>query len=203
MLTAGQAVAAAGEIEMTISEIREIATRTMSELQGQAENTRTPFGNLALPPGAFGEVPLGQALGRQHQAAHDVFVQTIDGIVADLRDFQQRLLQSAESQESTDDAAQAALVSLGQGYADHTFRSTESYDTGRAEHGQDLEAGEEAAQAEGLVDEQEAPAEAGSDSGASPAEPAASPAAAGESADEPATSGASEGSYGSSATTPS
>ena len=37
MLTAGQAVAAAGEIEMTISEIREIATRTMSELQGQAE----------------------------------------------------------------------------------------------------------------------------------------------------------------------
>jgi hypothetical protein len=134
----GGALRAANEIEMTIAEIRRIADETMASMQSTAESETRSFSNLKVPVSAFGGTPQGKTLGRQHEAAHEVFVQTIEGVIADLREFQRNLRACADSHEDTDEAAKAALTALGRSYARHTYRSAYNYDRGRGENKHDL-----------------------------------------------------------------
>ncbi len=116
-----------GEIEMTIDAVREIANRTMGTMKGKAQASSRVFGDVDLPPSAFGGWQEGQALGRHHQAAHEVFKKTIEGVIADLEEFAQNLRDTADSSERRDEDVEALLLALGRGYRDRTFRSQESY----------------------------------------------------------------------------
>lgn len=126
MLFAG--VAAAQQIEMTIQAVKDIANQTMGELETRASDSRTKFQALDLPARAFGEVPLGLALARHHDAAHQVFLETINGVVKDLEDFAQKLRDTASSNEARDEEVETALVALGNRYQDHNFQADENYD---------------------------------------------------------------------------
>lgn len=114
-------------IEVTISEVLAIAS-SLSDAETDVDHASTSFKNLTLDVGAFGHSPLGKELGHQHQGAHEVFVETIQGVVADLRDFQQNLRDSMKSHEATDDSAEAMLLGLAKKYDGHTYSADANYD---------------------------------------------------------------------------
>ena len=126
--------AAAHDVEVTIDAIREIANSTLTKAETDASHSSSSFKNLTLDVSAFGASPLGKELGHQHQGAHEVFVETIDGTIKDLQDFRQKLLDAMKNHESTDDAAQQLLLSISKKYDGHTYHSSQSYD--RALHDQ-------------------------------------------------------------------
>jgi hypothetical protein len=144
----GPAAAAAGQIEVTIQRIEEIAKTTVAGAESSASESSSSFRNLKLSHAAFGDVPLARQLATQHQAAHEVFVETVQGVVQDLRDFQSKLIASAKAHQGTDDAAYATLVSLGRGYQHHDFHSEDNWRKSRAEQGDRLP-GQDAVRPEG------------------------------------------------------
>jgi hypothetical protein len=137
------------DIEMTIEAVRDIANRTVESMRTRAESTTRSFGDVQLPPAAFGGWAEARALGRHHQGAHEVFVSTLQGVVADLEAFAQNLRDSAASTEQRDEEVEALLVSIGR-YQERTLRSRQNYTASvAAVTGQEgVEAGELAAQAE-------------------------------------------------------
>lgn len=134
-----QRAEAAGAVEVTIDRIRQIANTQVATM---AENTRSQeqaFRNLDVSASAFSEVPEARALAEQHRAAHQVFVETINGILTDLELFRDALVGSAQAHESTDDAAYAALTALGSRYTSpDALHSEASYEGERAEQGEAL-----------------------------------------------------------------
>jgi hypothetical protein len=114
-------------IEVTISEVLAIAS-SLSDAEADVDQASTSFKNLTLDVAAFGHSPLGKELGHQHKGAHEVFVETIQGVVADLRDFQQNLRDSMKSHEATDDSAEALLLGLAKKYDGHTYAADSNYD---------------------------------------------------------------------------
>lgn len=115
------------EIEMTIDAVREIANRTMETLKQQAHASSRVFGDVRLGPDAFGGWAKGHALGRHHEAAHEVFMKTLEGVVADLEEFAQNLRDTADSSERRDEEVEASLLALGKGYRHRSFRSQQNY----------------------------------------------------------------------------
>ena len=124
-------------IEVTISAVLEIAN-SLSDAETDVNHASTSFKNLTLDVGAFGHSPLGQELGHQHRGAHEVFVETIQGVVADLRDFQQNLRDSMKSHEATDDSAEALLLGLAKKYDGHTYNADANYDQGLHDQAENL-----------------------------------------------------------------
>ncbi len=116
-----------GEFEMTIEAVREIANRTMGTMKSKAQASSRVFGDVDLPPAAFGGWQQGVALGRHHQGAHEVFMKTLEGVLADLEEFEQNLRDTADSSERRDEDVEASLLALGRGYRDRRFRSQERY----------------------------------------------------------------------------
>ncbi len=125
---------AGNEIEMTIEAVRSIANSTMEQLRGKAEGSTRTLGNVRLPASAFGGWPRAQALGRHHESAHDVFVRTLEGVIADLEAFAQNLRDTADSTERRDEEVEADLVALGRGYSERTFQSRANYSAAVEEH---------------------------------------------------------------------
>ncbi len=138
-MSPAQRAAAAGTVEVTIERIQQIAnTQVAAMAQAAAEHERS-FRNLEVSEAAFGQVPAAQQLGHQHRAAQQVFVETIKGLLADLEEFRDALVASAKAHESTDDAAYAALSSLGSRYASGTvLHSQKGYEGERVEQGSAL-----------------------------------------------------------------
>jgi hypothetical protein len=130
--------AAAHDVEVTIDAIREIANSTLTKAETDASHSSSSFKNLTLDVSAFGASPLGKELGHQHQGAHEVFVETIEGTIKDLQDFRQKLLDAMKNHESTDDAAQQLLLSISKKYDGHTYHSSQSYDQARHDQAENL-----------------------------------------------------------------
>lgn len=118
-------------VAITIERIKEIARTTMERLQGDARTGTSDFRNTHLGKAAFGEVPKALDYAEQQQAAHTVFLETIHGIIADLEEFQQNLLASAEAHERNDEAVAAALTALSGRYEHHQFAAQKGYDDAR------------------------------------------------------------------------
>lgn len=130
---------AVGVVDVAIDRVTAIANAKLPGAEDEVTQSTRAFRDFTPPTTSFGEVPLAQELARQHHAAHQVFVETVDGVIADLRDFRQKLLDSMKSHQNTDDAAHAALLSLSRSYdANHTFHAEQVYDQGRAEQGANL-----------------------------------------------------------------
>lgn len=130
--------AAVGLIDVAIANVTAIANSTLPGAESEVTTTTTDFRNLTLPVSAFSEVPLAQQLGQQHQAAHQVFKLTVDGVIDDLVEFRQKLLDSMKSHQSTDDSAHAALSALGRRYHGHVYHSQENYVRALKEQGDRL-----------------------------------------------------------------
>ncbi len=130
---------AVGIVDVAIDRVTAIANAKLPGAEDEVTSSTSEFRSFTPDTSSFSEVPLAQELAQQHQAAHQVFVETVDGVIADLKEFRQRLLDSMKAHENTDDAAHAALLSLGRAYeGDHEFHSEQSYEQGRQEQGDNL-----------------------------------------------------------------
>jgi len=123
-----------GQVEVSVDDIRQVANKPLPGAETEIERARSSFKNLTLDKGAFGHSPLGRELAHQHQAAHDVFRETIDGVLADLRDFRQNLVDCMNDVESTDESARSMLLALGTRYHGHTYNAEAKYDQGLHQH---------------------------------------------------------------------
>jgi hypothetical protein len=173
MLADGAAVASAvQDIAISIETIEHIASSTMSQVEADTTSAMDGFRSTPVSTANFGDVPLAAELAAQHHAAHEVFVETIQGVLQDLRDFQANLLASARAHQGTDDAAYASLVALGNRYAGHDFQADRNWVRGRREHADELppavgdEGGPDAGAGPG---DGSGPAPGSGDQGASPA----------------------------------
>lgn len=141
MLIGGSAGAVAGQVEMAIEEVLEIAKSTVADIEDTAQNRAArPFRDLEVERSAYSEVPAAQDLGGQHEAVKQVFMETIEAVVADLAEFKQRLLDSAQTMQQRDQSAEQMLLSLGRSYEGHQFASDATYLQGRVEHADALAA---------------------------------------------------------------
>ena len=145
---AGVRVAAA-QVTMVIDEVRRIANHTMQQLSTDAHDGKSSFADVDTALGQFGDVPKARALGAHHQAAHEIFVQTYQGIIEDLVAFRDNLLACAESHQANDEQVQAALLRLGRSYGHHDFSSDAQHQQSTDVHHNDLY---DAGQAEGVAD---------------------------------------------------
>lgn len=125
----------AAAIQVSIDKIKEIANTTVAGAETDGNHSLSGFKSSRAPESSFGEVPLAQQLAQQQQAAHDIFVETVQGVVQDLQDFRDQLIASANAHQHTDDAAYAALVALGREYQGHHYHSRQNYRRSLAEHG--------------------------------------------------------------------
>lgn len=137
-LSPTQALKAAGEVTMVIDEVRDIANRTMHELATKAGRDRSAFAQTPTDLGMFSQVPLARQLGEEHRAAHQVFVDTLQGVLEDLETFRDNLRACADSQEATDESVQASLLALGRRYDHGSFASDRANKTSREVHGREL-----------------------------------------------------------------
>ncbi len=129
---------AADQVQITIEEVMAIARQHLPGAEDDVTVATRDFRNLDLDPGAFGEVPAARHLGVQHQAVHEVFVETVNGVTADLRDFADQLLASAQAHQDSDDAVHATLLTFASGYSGHVSQADDSFDRARSEQGDKL-----------------------------------------------------------------
>lgn len=139
--------AISGQIEITIEAIRRIARDNMAAMQDNAHAQSADFRSLDLPPSAFGQVPIAQVVGAQHAAAHDVFMTTIDGVIADLQNFAANLEASCNAHEATDEQSAVDAQRAGQGVlsgvneamgASYQSQADTNFDNAGAQHRDDL-----------------------------------------------------------------
>jgi hypothetical protein len=138
--------AVSGQIEITIEAIRRIARDNMAAMQDNATSQSQDFRALDLAPSAFGQVPIAQTVGQQHQAAHQVFLETIDGVIADLETFAANIEASCNAHEATDEqsaadaqrAGQGALSGLNESMSGYRSQAEENFDNASAEHRAEL-----------------------------------------------------------------
>lgn len=141
-----------GEIELLIDEIEAIAKQMQGYIAGHAKSSAGEFADATLDASAFNGIPPGLAFFTQQQAAHEVFVQTINGVVADLEQFGETLAANAASHRAVDEsnaetltahdvqqdqqAAAQAMDSVNREYGEQTDRgeglaAEEAYDESR------------------------------------------------------------------------
>jgi hypothetical protein len=144
MPTPGAVTHTADQIRMTIDALRDIAHSKLPGLQSDAALARDRFRSLQLPSAAFSDYPQAQAVGSQHEGAHEVFVDTINGVIDDLAAFEQRLRDSVASAEATDEQVESAMVALGNSLSQpgHAFASARGYQRGNRAHDEELSTGE-------------------------------------------------------------
>lgn len=128
----------AAAVEITIDEIRRIANTTIPATEEDATKATQSFRDLAVDTGAFGGHPLAKELAHQHRGAHEVFVETINGVIRDLQDFADKLRQSMDSHEQNDDAVAAMLVTVSKKYDGHRFHSDLANEQARTDRADDL-----------------------------------------------------------------
>lgn len=165
---------AVGIVDVAIDRVTAIANAKLPGAEDEVASSTSEFRSFTPDTSSFSEVPLAQELAHQHQAAHQVFVETVDGVIADLKEFRQRLLDSMKAHENTDDAAHAALLSLGRTYEDHHhFHADQSYDQGRQEQATKLATSQSGATGTHVLDSVSTPAQQDGADAQVPTQPAA------------------------------
>jgi hypothetical protein len=171
--TPAETGAVSGQIQITIEAIRKIARDNMAQMRDNASERSSDFVGLNLPPSAFSEVPVAQAVGRQHQAAQEVFARTIEGVIADLETFAANLEASCAAHEAADEqsaidaqrAGQGALTNVSASMGDYQYRSDENFDTAGAERRDELGEAPPAEQRAGAAGAAGTPGESPADAG--------------------------------------
>jgi len=97
---------------------------------------RMHFANLRVSEAAFGGSPEGGRLGFHHGRAHQVIAETIEGVVADIRDFRDGVIRAETMIQDVDAGAEADLGSVKAAVAEledanRWFESDARYDGAR------------------------------------------------------------------------
>lgn len=109
-----------------------------SELQrGANELDGGTFQNLHVAESIFGAFPRGNALGHDHGLAHSVISETINGVIADLRDFRDGVVKAEQLLEDADTGAAGDLTAREQAVealedANRWFEGDHRYNDARA-----------------------------------------------------------------------
>lgn len=135
MLDMGTAV---GAVDVTISRVVAIANAKLPGAEDDVSTHARAFQDMPVTVADFGDVPDARELGEQHEAARQVFEETIQGVLRDLREFRAALLECMKNHEATDDSVQSALLALGSRYAGHRYHSAEDNRESRREQGSRL-----------------------------------------------------------------
>ncbi len=125
----------AGNVEISIARIKEIATSTMAKMHDDARTDSSSFRNTKLGDGAFGHVPQALEFSAQQEAAHGVFLDTIAAILAELEDFRTNLIASADAHQANDESVESAMAAMNHRYGQHhTWNAQSTYDTERTDN---------------------------------------------------------------------
>lgn len=114
-------------ISVSIEGIRDIATKTLADIESKTSESTGTFTSYRMPQQAFSSYPLAQDLGLQHEFALELFKETIKGVLSDLATFQSTIIDSANSYSATDDAAAASFSAFNSRlstHAGHQWKST-------------------------------------------------------------------------------
>ncbi len=130
--------AAVGAVDVTISRVTAIANAKLPGAEDDVTTHARAFRDMPVTVADFSQVPAAQELGEHHEAARQVFDETIQGVLSDLKEFRAALLECMKNHEATDDSVQTALLSLGSRYADHHYHSTRNNRESRIEQGSRL-----------------------------------------------------------------
>lgn len=98
------------DIDMSIDGVREAVRRVRADLVTQAATTASEFRNTKLPAGSLGPRPAAEAFVAQHNAAHEVYVETIKKVEAELERIADALQASADSAQGVDDRVAEMLI---------------------------------------------------------------------------------------------
>jgi hypothetical protein len=72
-------------IDMAIQDIMDIANTYVAKLEDVADRqSGQPMRDIKVERSAYSQVPAAQRLGAQHEAAQEVFLATVEGVVKDL-----------------------------------------------------------------------------------------------------------------------
>jgi hypothetical protein len=110
------------DVEITLDEIRALATTTLANLRDDAATSRGQFLGAAVGETLFGETPAGLALAGTNKAAHDVFAATVDAVLADLEGFRSRLVDTLNRYTDADSDSETAMRSLSATEAGQQYR---------------------------------------------------------------------------------
>lgn len=98
------------DIDMSIDGVREAVRRVRADIATQAATTASEFRNTKLPAGSLGPRPAAEAFVEQHNAAHEVYVETIKKVEAELERIADALQASADSAQGVDDRVAEMLI---------------------------------------------------------------------------------------------
>jgi hypothetical protein len=110
------------DVEITLDEIRTLATTTLASLRDDVATSRVQF--LGAPTSAtqFGGTPEGVELGATVRAAHDVFAQTVEAVLTDLEGFRSRLIDTLTRYGDADGDSEAALLRMSRAEVGHDYQ---------------------------------------------------------------------------------
>jgi hypothetical protein len=81
------------DVETILDEAKIEAVKSGLE-EGASAIVGSGFADVRLPGSAFGGSARGSELGHHHERAHQVITETLEGVVADLRDFRAGVAQA-------------------------------------------------------------------------------------------------------------
>jgi hypothetical protein len=110
------------DVEITLDEIRALATTTLANLRDDVATRRVQFLGAAVGESLFGDTPAGLDLAGTNKAAHDVFAATVDAVLADLEGFRSRLIDTLNRYTDADSDSEAAMRSLSASEVDRHYR---------------------------------------------------------------------------------
>lgn len=113
--------------------------RVKAELNRSADKLDSgEFQNLRVAESTFGASPRGLELGSHHVRAHTVIAETLEGVIADLRDFRDGVERAEQMLTAADEGAAADLRSRQEAVAvaalvdaNRSFASDQRYEAAR------------------------------------------------------------------------
>lgn len=113
-----------------IEDMLRVANSNLTGLEEDAESVRSKLEGMTGTDSAFSTYPLAQELARHHEKAVRVLEETVVGLTADLKNFQDIISASSKSYTDVDQASSAALTQIGHKYgagSDHHWNINEHY----------------------------------------------------------------------------
>jgi hypothetical protein len=134
----GAVNAAIGNVEVTAERVRSIANDRLPSAEDDVHTHTRSFRDMPVTVADFGEVPVAQTLAEHHEAAYQVFSETVAGVLKDLEEFRAALIDCMDKHQETDEGVQTALLALGTKYRGHSYHATQNYRHERQEQGRHL-----------------------------------------------------------------
>ncbi|MBC7630362.1 hypothetical protein [Aeromicrobium sp.] len=125
-------------IQVAIEAIEEIKNRGLTDAENLATSATSEFRHNRTPLHAFSSFPMAAEVAQQQDAAYQVYVSTIDGVLADLRTFQANLGGNVNSWKTVDEDTQARLIKFASNFGDTSLQSVTANEQARETYAEKL-----------------------------------------------------------------